>query len=91
MRRRVPRWVNPVGGTYAHWKVVTAINSAKIRAGVAEGAINTAISITDAEKSAKYITLNMYNKYSDEARFMGRRFRGRRRVHHARHASVLDD
>ncbi len=74
MRRRVPRWLNPVGGTYAHWKVVTAINSAKIKAGVAEGAVNTAISITDAEKSAKYVTLNMYNKYSDESRFMGRRF-----------------
>lgn len=74
MRRRVPRWLNPVGGTFAHWKVVTAINSAKIKAGVAEGALNTKISITDAEKSAKYVTLNMAGQYTDESRFMGRRF-----------------
>ena len=74
MRRRTPRWQNPIGGTYAHWKVVTAINSAKLKAGVVEGAVNTAISISDAEKSKKYVTLNMYNSYSDEARFMGRRF-----------------
>lgn len=74
MRRRVPRWVNPIGGTYAHWKVVSSINSGFLKAGVLEGAVNTAISIADSEKSKKYVTLNMYNKYSDEARFMGRRF-----------------
>lgn len=74
MRRRVPRWTNPLGGTYAHWKVVLAINSGKLKAGVAEGAVNTAISIADYDKSAKYITLNMYNKYTDEARFMARKF-----------------
>ena len=67
MRRRVPRYLNPVGGTYAHWKVVTAINSAKIKAGVAEGVLNTKISISDAEKSAKYVTLNTAKQLTDRA------------------------
>jgi len=74
MRRRVPRFVNPMGGLYAHWKQITAINSGKIKAGVAEGAVNTAITLTNEEKSAKYKTLSMYNTYSDESRFMGRKF-----------------
>jgi len=74
MRRRVPRWTNPAGGKIAHWKVVSAINSAGLNAGVAEGAVNTALSITDAEKYMAYSTLNMYNNYTDEARQMSRRF-----------------
>ena len=73
-RRRVPRVVNPTGGTTAHWKVITAINSGKVKAGVAEGAVNTAITITDAEKTAVYRTLNMYNTFTDEAKFFGRKF-----------------
>ena len=59
MRRRVPRWVNPVGGTYAHWKQITAINTNKVKAGVAEGAINDMIALADREMSARYVTLNM--------------------------------
>lgn len=74
MRRRIPRYVNPTGGTYAHWKQVTAINAAKVKAGVAEGAVNTAIGITDAEMSAKYKTISMSGSYTDEARIMGRKF-----------------
>jgi len=74
MRRRVPRWTNPLGGTYAHWKVVLAINAAKLKSGVAEGALNSYITISDYDKSAKYITLNMAGRYTDEARFMSRKF-----------------
>ncbi|HSW57383.1 MAG TPA: hypothetical protein VLH15_03195 [Dehalococcoidales bacterium] len=74
LRRRIPRVVNPTGGTAARWKVITAINPGKIKAGVAEGAVNTALNMTDAEKSATYKTLNMYNDYTDEAKFFGRRF-----------------
>lgn len=74
MRRRVPRWVNPVGGTYAHWKQITAINTNKVKAGVAEGAINDMIALADREMSARYVTLNMAGQYSDESRIMGRQF-----------------
>lgn len=74
LRRRVPRIVNTTGGTTAHWKIITSINSGKVKAGVAEAAINTAITMADSEKSATYRTLNMYNTYSDEAKFFGRKF-----------------
>ena len=74
MRRRIPRYVNPTGGIAAHWKQITAINTAGVKAGVAEGALNTQITLTDQLMAAVYKTLNMSNSYSDEARFMGRRF-----------------
>ena len=74
LRRRIPRKVNEQGGTAAHWKVITGINSAKVKAGVAEGAVNTAITLATAEKSMNYRTLNMYNTYTDESKFFGRKF-----------------
>jgi len=74
MRRRIPRVQNPQGGTAAHWKQVTAINASKIKAAVAEAAINSDITFTDAEKSAIYRSLSMTGKYSDESRVMGRKF-----------------
>ncbi len=74
IRRRIPRVVNPVGGNTARWKVITGINSARVKAGVDEGAVNTELTMTDAERSAAYKTLNMYNRYSDESKFFGRRF-----------------
>ena len=74
LRRRIPRKVNPQGGVAAHWKVITAINSAKVKAGVAEGAVNTAVTLATAEKSQTYRTLNMYNTYTDESKFFGRNF-----------------
>ena len=74
MRRRIPRTLNTTGGKLAHWKRITSINSAKVKAGVSEGAINTAITLADDEKSATYKSMNMYNTYTDEARFFGRKF-----------------
>ena len=74
MRRRIPRVVNPMGGDTAHWKVITAINSAKVKAGVAEGALATAITLATSPKSAAYKTLNQTNSYTDEAKFFVRQF-----------------
>ncbi|OBW61094.1 MAG: hypothetical protein A9183_03040 [Dehalococcoides mccartyi] len=74
IRRRIPRKLNETGGTSAHWKQITSINAGKLKAGVAEGAVNTAVTITSAEMSATYKTLNMYNSYSDESRIFGRKF-----------------
>jgi hypothetical protein len=74
LRRRIPRKVNPTGGIAAHWKIITGVNSGKIKAGVAEGAINTAVTLATSEKSASYRTLNMYNTYTDESKFFGRNF-----------------
>ena len=74
IRRRIPRKVNPQGGVAAHWKVITGINSANVKAGVAEGAVNTAVTLATAEKSQNYRTLNMYNTYTDESKFFGRNF-----------------
>ena len=74
MRRRVPRVVNPMGGDTAHWKVITGINTSNVRAGVAEGAVATALTLATSPKSMAYRTLNQYNTYTDEARFMGRQF-----------------
>ena len=73
-RRRIPRKVNPEGGVAAHWKRITGINSAKLKAGVAAGAVNTALTLTTDEKSANYRSLNMYNTYDDESKFFGRKF-----------------
>ena len=74
LRRRIPRKVNEQGGVAAHWKVITAINASSVKAGVAEGAVATALTPTTAEKSQSYRTLNQYNTYTDEARFFGRKF-----------------
>ena len=74
MRRRVPRFVNPQGGTDAHWKQITAINSLGVKAGVAEGVRNSNVTLTTAPKSAAYKTLSMSNEYTQEAMVMGRRF-----------------
>ena len=74
LRRRIPRVMNPVGGDTAHWKTITSINSSKVKAGVAEGALATAITLGTAPKSASYRTLNQYNTYTDEAKFFGRQF-----------------
>ena len=74
MRRRIPRVVNPIGSDTAHWKVITAINSGKVKAGVAEGALATALTMSTAPKSMAMRTLNQYNTFTDEAKVFGRRF-----------------
>jgi len=74
MRRRIPRWVNPVGGTHAHWKVISAINTNNITAGVAEGQLNPYIEILNTPKDAPYKSLSMSNQHTQEAQVMGRRF-----------------
>lgn len=74
LRRRIPRIVNPVGGDTAHWKIITAINAAKIKAGVAEGAVATAADLSTSAKSMAYRTLNQTKAYTDEAKFFGRQF-----------------
>jgi hypothetical protein len=74
LRRRIPRVLNETGGVAAHWKVITAINSGHIKASVAAGAVATALTLSTAEKSANYKTLNQYNTYDDESRIFGRKF-----------------
>ena len=74
LRRRIPRVLNETGGVAAHWKQITSINAGKVKAAVAAGAVATALTLTTAEKSVNYKTLNQYLTYDDESRIFGRKF-----------------
>ena len=74
MRRRIPRWRNPVGAPFTHWKKIVGINKKKLRAGVPEGMVNKYIQLDTKEAFAKYKTLNMAGNLSQEAQVFSRQF-----------------
>lgn len=66
LRNVIPR-VNGGGGTATNWKRVTAINTARLRAGVPEGTRNGVMAITVDNKSANYASLGMEDSITFEA------------------------
>lgn len=61
-------------GTAVNWKAITAINAAKLKAGVAEGLRNAALSTTEVDKLASFKTIGFDDFTTDEAQWAGRRF-----------------
>src|SRR4051794_29301979 len=53
LRNRIPRSPSS-GGSAVHWKAITAINAAKLKAGVAEGVRNSVVSTTVEDKVQAY-------------------------------------
>ncbi len=76
LRNSIPRvgMIGGMSGTAEHWKVITAINSQKVRAGVSEGNRNAAISFTEVDQIAAYVGLGMEDFVTYEADYAGRGF-----------------
>lgn len=66
LRNKVPR-VPGNGDTATRWKVVTAINTGKLRGGVPEGKRNGTINLTLANKLATYKTVGLEDYVTFEA------------------------
>ena len=65
--KRFGRDVRQNGAKQVDWRDITGLNTANIEPGVAEGLLNTEISYTEADRYAKYKTLNMPSSLTDEA------------------------
>lgn len=63
-----------MAGTALNWKQITAINASKLWASVSEGARNSMMTYTEANKSASFKTFGLDDKVTDEAMWMGRGF-----------------
>ncbi|HLA65022.1 MAG TPA: hypothetical protein VK600_00405 [Candidatus Saccharimonadales bacterium] len=74
LRNRFPRPNRGVGGTAVNWKAITAINASKVKAGVAEGARNSVVSTTEADKLASFKSFGLDDFVTDEAVWAGRTF-----------------
>lgn len=66
LRNQIPR-VMANGGTATHWKVITAINSGNVHAGVTEGQRGGTTSVTLADKVASYKGLGLEDYVTFEA------------------------
>jgi len=73
LRNKIPR-VSGRGGIQANWRAVTAINSAKISAGVVEGKRGGIITTTVAEYLAAYRGLGLEDTVTFEAQYAGQGF-----------------
>lgn len=54
LRNRFARHGAPVGATAVNWKAITAINAAKVKAGVAEGVRNTGVSTSEIDRTQTF-------------------------------------
>ena len=70
LRNRIPR-VSGRGGTQANWRAVTAINTAKLSAGVVEGKRGGIIATTVTEYLAAYRGLGLEDTVTFEAQYAG--------------------
>jgi len=66
LRNKIPR-VKGNGDIATRWKVVTAINTGKLRGGVPEGKRNGTVSLTTADKLASYKTIGLEDSVTFEA------------------------
>jgi hypothetical protein len=73
LRNRIPR-VSGKGGIQANWRAVTAINTAKLSAGVVEGKRGGIITTTTAEYLAAYRGLGLEDTVTFEAQYAGQGF-----------------
>jgi hypothetical protein len=74
LRNRIARVMAPVGSKQATWRVIKKINSANVKAAVAEGTRNSAISYVEQDKAATYKTYGLDDIVNDEAVILGRGF-----------------
>lgn len=74
LRNRFARVMAPVGASAVNWKVITAINSAKLKASVAFGTRNNKITYATADKSATYKTLGLDSQVEFESIWQSRNF-----------------
>jgi hypothetical protein len=73
LRNRIPR-VSGKGGIQANWRAVTAINTAKISAGVVEGKRGGMITTTTTDQLAAYKGLGLEDSVTFEAQYAGQTF-----------------
>jgi hypothetical protein len=69
-----------IGSAATHWKTITGINTANLKASVAFGTRNTAITYTTGDKSATYKSIGMDDVVQFEAFWQGRGFEDLRAV-----------
>lgn len=74
LRNRIPRKGAIAGSQAVHWRAITGINTAKVKASVAFGTRNSEISYTTVDKSAKYKSIGLDDSVQDEAVWQGRGF-----------------
>ncbi len=74
IQKRTPRFLNPRGGKVAYWNQISAINANKIDGFVAEGVLNTEWTLTTAQKTVNYKSIDMAGSVTDEMRAFGRDF-----------------
>lgn len=66
LRNQIPRVMGD-GGTATHWKVITAINSGNVHAGVTEGQRGGTTSVTLSDKVASYKSIGLEDYVTFEA------------------------
>lgn len=74
LRNRFARHQAPIGATAVHWKAITGINTANLKAGVVEGLRNSVISTSEVNKTQTFKTIGFDNSVTFEAIQAGRGF-----------------
>jgi len=74
LRNRFTRHPAPIGATAVNWKAITAINAAKVKAGVGEGLRNSVVTTTEVDKSATFKDFGLDDKVTFRAIDAGRGF-----------------
>lgn len=67
LRNSLPRRVMNKGGTITNYKVITALNTSRLRGGVPEGRRNQALEMAATDKSAAYKTIGFEDTVTEEA------------------------
>lgn len=73
LRNSIPR-VSANGGTATHWKVITAINTDNVHAGISEGQRGGTTSVALADKTASYKGLGLEDYVTFEADYAAAQF-----------------
>jgi hypothetical protein len=73
LRNSIPR-VSADGGTATHWKVITAINTGNVHAGISEGQRGGTTSVALADKTASYKGLGLEDYVTFEADYAAAQF-----------------
>ena len=74
LRNRFARHGAPIGATAVNWKAITAINAAKIKAGVAEGVRNTGVSTSEIDRTQSFKDFGLDDSVTFRAIDAGRGF-----------------
>jgi hypothetical protein len=74
LRNRIARTMAPVGSLACNWRALTGINTANVKASVAFGTRNSAITYTEVNKAATYKTWGLEDLIDFEAVWLSRGF-----------------